>query len=68
MEEGFNQKLLKEKENSLLKLKAEKDKYTELFIEKNELENEFNKLNIEFEQLKISKTDKNSKQISKIKY
>jgi len=68
MEEGFNQKLLKEKENSLLKLKAEKDRYSELFIEKNELENEFNKLNIEFEQLKISKTDKNSKQISKIKY
>ena len=68
MEEGFNHKLLKEKENTLLKLKVEKDKYAELFIEKNKLENEFNKLKLEFEQLSISKTDEKSKQISKIKY
>lgn len=65
MEESYNQKLLKEKENSLLKSKAEKDKYAELIIEKNELENQLNELKQENESMQTGKGYKNNEQKSK---
>lgn len=55
LEDSYNQKIIKEKENSLAKLKAEKDKCTEILIEKNQLENECSKLKLEIEQIKASK-------------
>ncbi len=66
MEDGYNQKLLKEKENNLQKIKIEKDKYTELFIEKNDIENELNKLKIEVDHIKTSEVYESSSHTSKL--
>jgi len=63
MEEGYNQKLNKEREINIQKIKEEKDKSNELLNEKRELENEYNKLKIQLEKHQLIYQTSNQKLI-----